>query len=132
MIRVPFADMTKLLRVFLAVAMLLSSTGVIIATMTCTKKGAGKTAMCEMCRKAALKGTAKKSCCVFTTKYLVLKTNFSKPSLETPSLNPIAVLIPANLTVISVDRIPSATLNGDSHFALSSRDNCALLSTYRI
>jgi hypothetical protein len=124
--------MKKLLTIVLAVAMVISTSGITIASIACTRNAQKRAAMCQLCQKSKSgRTTQKKSCCQQTAKFFAVKTNFSKPVQAGFSpLALVALLVVLGSTLITRERLaPLATF---AFASPSAREKCVLISRFRI
>jgi hypothetical protein len=124
--------MKKLLAIVLAVAMVISTSGITIASIACTRNAQKRATMCQLCQKSKSgRSTQKKSCCQQSAKFFAVKTNFSKPVQAGFSpLAVVAMLVVLASTLLTRER-PTTALN--SAFASSNaREKCAQISRFLI
>lgn len=120
--------MKRGLRLFLAIAILVSTTGVTLTTRACTKKSGRTVATCQACKKP---GTAAKSCCVTISKHLSVKSEFGKPAPVKSDF--AASLLPLLLASgILMRYAVRRTLVRVTALPQTSVEKCARFSTFRI
>ncbi len=122
--------MIKLARVLLALALFTATTGVTVTSIACAKKSEKSSTACIPCMKSG--NIAHKSCCAYTVKHLLVKSEFGKP-VQPKSVVPVMFL--------SMMSEPSRLIGADlaSHSIVSyiapprtSVEECVLISTFRI
>jgi hypothetical protein len=123
--------MKKLLTIVLAIVMVISSSGITIASMVCTRKVEKRAAMCQLCQKSKARSTGKKSCCQQTAKFFAVKTNFNKPVQA--GFSPLAVVAMLLVLISALVTRQRVTVAASSSLASpTAREKCALISRFLI
>lgn len=124
--------MQKLLSIFLALALLVSSSGVTVAAVICKRQSPSKAMMCSQCRKAPSGiSLASKSCCVKITKFIAVKSLFGKPAQHVVDLSHQVLPLLVSFIAPIANAIPVVPSFSPSS-PPSSLEKCALTSTFRI
>lgn len=120
--------MKRFLRFFLAITILVSTTGVTLTMRVCAKKSGKITASCSACKKP---GSAVKSCCVSISKHLSVTSEFGKPAPVKSDF--AASLLPLLLASgILMRYAVRRTLVRVTALPQTSVEKCARFSTFRI
>ncbi len=124
--------MQKILAVFLALALLVSSSGVTLAAVTCTRQATSKQMMCSYCHKTSSGiSFASKSCCQKITKFFAVKSEFGKPAQANFDLSQQLLPLMAAVATPVFIASPLASLEFPAS-PPSSLEKCALTSAFRI
>jgi hypothetical protein len=123
--------MKRLLAIVLSIIMLISSSGITIASMVCTKGAAKRTAMCQLCQKSKSRSTDKKSCCKQSAKFFAVKSNFSKP--VSAGVSPLVIIAILGILSSALVTRQRATVKVKSDEPpLRAEDKCVRISRFRI
>ena len=122
--------MIKLARVFLALALFTATTGVTVTNFACPMKSEKSSTACLPCTKFG--NIAHKSCCAYTVKHLLVKSEFGKP-VQPKSIVPMMLIAMHFQPAFSIGAgFGSHQLVSYVALPRTSVEECALISTFRI
>ncbi|MDP4199824.1 MAG: hypothetical protein Q8922_07605 [Bacteroidota bacterium] len=121
--------MMRLTRLFLAMAILVSTTGVTLTTRTCAKPSGKTTAACAACKKPSMKP---KACCVVKATHLSVKSEFGKPAPVKADFSFILLPLLATSFLLVRRAVTTTIIPIPASPPRTPAEQCALFSTYRI